>query len=54
MTMVYALRMASFLRAWIVYAYSASLNAKRKAAVMTLCVTLGPMPATLLAYRFDP
>ena len=35
---------AIFLRAEMVYAYNASLNAKRNAAVMTLCVTFGPIP----------
>jgi hypothetical protein len=33
------------LRACIVISYNASLNANRKAAVITLWVTLGPMPA---------
>ena len=35
---------ASFLRACTVYAYNTSLNANKKAAVMTLWVTLGPIP----------
>lgn len=35
----------AFLRSLMVCAYSASLKAKRKAAVSTLWVTLGPMPA---------
>ena len=35
---------ASFFLACTVYAYRTSLNANKKAAVMTLCVTLGPMP----------
>ena len=35
---------ASFFLACTVYAYSTSLKANKNAAVMTLCVTLGPIP----------
>lgn len=33
-----------FLRKLTLYSYSASLKANRKAAVITLCVTFGPIP----------
>jgi hypothetical protein len=38
---------AIFLRAATVYEYKTSLNANKNAAVMTLCVTLGPIPVTI-------